>query len=68
MKVSEGGKATFYAVREGASNTGERREGRGGARGRGWCPENLSTLQLKFLVAPLMARERTTYEYQEGSV
>jgi len=31
----------------------ERREDKGGRRARGWCPEILSTLQLKFLVAPL---------------
>jgi len=52
LKVSEGGKATFYAVREGSVQHRGRREGRGGG-GRVWCSENLSTLQLKFLVAPL---------------
>src|SRR6218665_1000678 len=54
LKVSEGGKATFYAVREGSVQHRGRREGRGGG-GRVWCSENLSTLQLKFLVAPLAA-------------
>ena len=41
----------------------ERREGRGGERERGWCPENVSTLQLKFLVAPLPKRPFTIYRH-----
>ena len=38
----------------GVSNTGKWREGREGEEGKvEWCPENLSIIQLKFLVAPL---------------
>src|SRR6218665_2327589 len=53
LKVSEGGEATFYVVREGSvQHTGS--GGRAGeGKMEGMVPRKFDPLQLKFLVAPL---------------